>query len=73
MTLIIQLQNEVRLLYFILKAIAKCETPIVVAVIGPAECVGLIMLLHRDLVYERRSSAKIKAQMKCERVVWHNS
>lgn len=34
-----------------LKAISECETPIIVAVNGPAVGIGLTMLLHCDMVY----------------------
>jgi enoyl-CoA hydratase/carnithine racemase len=39
-----------------LKAISECETPIVVAVNGPAIGVGLTMLLHCDMVYASKSA-----------------
>lgn len=39
-----------------LKAISECETPIIVAVNGPAIGVGLTMLLHCDMVYASKSA-----------------
>jgi enoyl-CoA hydratase/carnithine racemase len=43
-----------------LKAISECETPIIVAVNGPAIGIGLTMLLHCDMVYAA-SNARFRA------------
>jgi enoyl-CoA hydratase/carnithine racemase len=43
-----------------LKAISECETPIIVAVNGPAIGIGLTMLLHCDMVYAA-TSARFRA------------
>ncbi|MEP1444917.1 MAG: enoyl-CoA hydratase-related protein [Paraglaciecola sp.] len=40
-----------------LKAISECETPIIVAVNGPAIGIGLTMLLHCDMVYASTSAS----------------
>ncbi|MBU3004475.1 enoyl-CoA hydratase-related protein [Paraglaciecola arctica] len=40
-----------------LKAISECETPIIVAVNGPAIGIGLTMLLHCDMVYASKSAS----------------
>lgn len=40
-----------------LKAISECETPIIVAVNGPAIGIGLTMLLHCDMIFASKSAS----------------